>query len=35
VLAVAAELAHGTVETVLARSGLELGIEVLMRGMRP
>ena len=35
VLAVAAELAHGTIETVLARSDLELGIEALMRGMRP
>ena len=35
VLAVAAELAHGTVETVLARSDLELGIEAPMRGMRP
>ncbi len=35
VLAVAAELAHGTIETVLAKSDLELGIEALMRGMRP
>ena len=35
VLAVAAELASGTIETVLARSDLELGIEALMRGLRP
>jgi hypothetical protein len=35
VLAVAAELAHGTIETVLAKSDLELGIEALMRGPRP
>ena len=35
VLAVAAELADGTIETVLARSDLELGIEALMRGLRP
>ena len=32
VLAVAAELASGTIETVLAKSDLELGIEALMRG---
>ena len=35
VLAVAAELASGTIETVLAKSDLELGIEALMRGLRP
>jgi hypothetical protein len=35
VLAVAAELASGTTETVLAKSDLELGIEALMRGLRP
>ena len=35
VLAVAAELADGTIETVLAKSDLELGIEALMRGLRP
>jgi hypothetical protein len=35
VLAVAAGLAHGTIESVLAKSDLELGIEALMRGMRP
>jgi hypothetical protein len=35
VLAVAAELAHGTIETALAKSDLELGIEALMRGTRP
>ena len=35
VLAVAAELAGGTIETVLAKSDLELGIEALMRGMQP
>ena len=34
VLAVAAELAS-TIETVLAKSDLELGIEALMRGLRP
>lgn len=34
-LAVAAELADGTIETVLAKSHLELGIEALMRGMQP
>ena len=33
--AVAAELASGTIETVLAKSDLELGIEALMRGLRP
>ncbi len=32
---VAAELAGGTIETVLAKSDLELGIEALMRGLRP
>lgn len=31
----AAELAGGTIETVLAKSDLELGIEALMRGLRP
>ena len=31
-LAVAAELAHGTIETVLAKSDLELGIEALIAG---
>ena len=35
VLAVAAELASGTIEMVLAKSDLELGIEALMRGLRP
>jgi len=30
-----AELASGTIETVLAKSDLELGIEALMRGLRP
>ena len=35
VLAVAAELASGTIETVLAKSDLELGIEALMRGAAP
>ena len=35
VLAVAAELADGTIETVLAKSDLELGIEALMRWLRP
>ena len=35
VLAVAAELASGTIETVLAKSDLELGIEALTRGLRP
>ena len=34
-LAVAAELAGATIETVLAKSDLELGIEALMRGMQP
>ena len=34
VLAVAAELAGGTIETVLAKSDRELGIEALMRGLR-
>lgn len=31
VLAVAAELSHGTIETVLAKSGLQLGMEALLR----
>lgn len=31
VLAVAAELSHGTIETVLAKSDLQLGIEALLR----
>jgi hypothetical protein len=31
VLAAAAELARGTIETVLAKSDLELGIEALLR----
>ena len=35
VLAVAGELSHGTIDTVLAKSDLELGIEALMRGMQP
>jgi hypothetical protein len=35
VLAVAGELSRGTIDTVLAKSGLELGIEALMRGMHP
>ena len=34
-LAVAAELAHSTIETVLAKSDLEPGVEALMRGMHP
>ena len=33
VLAVAAELARGTIETTLAKSDLELGIETLLRGL--
>ena len=32
VLAVADELSRGTIDTVLAKSDLELGIEALMRG---
>ena len=35
VLAVADELSRGTIDTVLAKSDLELGIEALMRGMQP
>ncbi len=35
VLAVADELSHGTIDTVLAKSGRELGIEALLRGMQP
>ena len=35
VLAVADELSHGTIDTVLAKSDLELGIEALMHGMQP
>jgi hypothetical protein len=35
VLAAADELSHGTINTVLAKSGLELGIEALMREMQP
>ena len=35
VLAVADEPSHGTIDTVLAKSDLELGIEALMRGMQP
>ena len=35
VLAVADELSRGTIDTVLAKSDLELGIEALMRGLRP
>ncbi len=35
VLAVADELSHGTIDTMLAKSDLELGIEALMRGMQP
>ena len=31
VLAVAAELSHGTIETVLAKSDLQLGMEALLR----
>jgi hypothetical protein len=34
VLAVAEELSHGTIETVLAKSDLELGIEALARGLQ-
>ncbi len=29
------ELSHGTINTVLAKSDLELGIEALMREMQP
>jgi hypothetical protein len=32
VLAVAAGLSHGTIETVLAKSGLQLGVEALREG---
>jgi hypothetical protein len=35
VLAVADELSRGTIDTVLAKSDLELGIEALMRGLQP
>jgi hypothetical protein len=35
VLAVADELSRGTIDTVLAKSDLELGIETLMRGLQP
>ncbi len=35
VLAVADELSHGTINTVLAKSDLELGIEALTRGVQP
>ena len=35
VLAVADELSRGTIDTVLAKSDLELGVEALMRGMQP
>ncbi|ACZ89353.1 hypothetical protein [Streptosporangium roseum] len=34
ILAIADELAKGTIETVLAKSDLELGIEALLRGGR-
>jgi len=34
VLAVGEELSHGTIETVLAKSDLELGIEALARGLQ-
>jgi hypothetical protein len=34
-LAVADELSRGTIDTVLAKPDLELGIEALMRGMQP
>lgn len=34
ILALADELARGTIETVLAKSDLELGIEALLRGGR-
>ncbi len=34
VLAVAAELSHGTIETVLAKSDLQLGAEALLRRPR-
>ena len=33
VLAVAAEIARGTIETVLAKAHLELGIEALLRDL--
>lgn len=35
VMAVVDGLSHGTIDTVLAKSYLELGIEALMRGMQP
>ncbi len=35
VLAVADELSRGTIDTVLAKSDLELGIEALIHGMQP
>jgi hypothetical protein len=35
VLAVADGLSRGTIDTVLAKSDLKLGIEALMRGMPP
>jgi hypothetical protein len=35
VLAVADELSRGTINTVLVKSDLELGIEALIRGMQP
>jgi len=35
VLAVADELSRGTIDTVLATSDLELGMEALMRGLQP
>ena len=35
VLAVADELSRGTIDTVFAKSDLELGIEALMRGLQP
>ncbi len=35
VLAAADELSRGTIDTVLAKSDLELGIEALLRGLRP
>ena len=34
VLAAGEELSHGTIETVLAKSDLELGIEALARGLQ-
>ncbi len=34
ILALANELKHGTIEKVLAKSDLEMGIEALLRGIK-